>query len=260
MHENQTTSSTLMRACAGMLLAASLACGSLGACAASSSGSQQPSDEAAASEDVSSETTETETGEEAVEEGAQDEASFASWADEATDRHGDATAYAVAELKGWQLETLLQQQGYAWSERNQMWTKEDGSAAVVVLDKEGKTVSDDDIAELEEGASEATVSYRIVSSGYSNAKRAFEGLASNVLDCEDFEIVEDSAVGVLSGPSEKRCLVIVSKSNDVFVATVMSEGAVASGLLEGLVGQPMGETIDEAFELMAGRAPGSVTN
>ena len=80
------------------------------------------------------------------------------------------------------------------------------------------------------------------------------------MDCEDFEIVEDSAVGVLSGPSEKRCLVIVSKSNDVFVATVMSEGAVASGLLEGLVGQPMGETIDEAFELMAGRAPGSVTN
>lgn len=258
MEDNQSMLTSLVRTCASVLLAGTLTITALPGCSAS----QQ---QASPSEEGSSATqTESEQPQEEVaatdEESFQDEASFAQWPDEAIDRHGDASAYAVAELKGWQLETLLQQQQYAWSERNQMWIKEDGSAAVVVQNARGETLSDDDIAKLEEGVSEAEVSYRIVTSKYSNVKRAFKGLASAVLTCDDSEIIDGAAIGVCTGPSGKRCLVIVGESNDTIVATVVGEEAVKSGLLETIAGKQVGTSIDSAFEAMTGRAIGSVTN
>jgi hypothetical protein len=258
MEDNRSLLLSLTRTCASALLAGALTLAALSGC----STSQQQ----ASTTDEGSATSQTEAGQsqgeaEATEEKPfQDEASFAQWPDEAIDRHDDASAYAVAELKGWQLETLLQQQQYAWSERNQMWIKEDGSAAVVVLNAQGETLSDDDIAKLEEGVTEAEVSYRIVTSKYSSVKRAFKGLVRDVLTCEDSEIIDGAAIGVCTGPSGKRCLVIIGESNDTIVATVVGEEAVKAGLLETISGKQVGTTIDSAFEAMTGRSIGSVTN
>ena len=175
------------------------------------------------------------------------------WADECTDRRGDVTAYAVAELTGGQLEVLLRQQDYAWSERNQMWVKQDGSAALVVNDANGEHLASEKIGQLGTGATEPATTYRIVTSGYSNAKKAFEGLAGKLMTCEDSEITDAGAIGVVSGPSGKRCLVFVNKSNDVYLVSVFSEPAVEAGLFDAQLGTSCGTTINAAFKALTGR-------
>ena len=179
------------------------------------------------------------------------------WADECLDRRGDVTVYALAELKGGQLNALLQQQDYTWDERNRMWVKEDGSAAVVDNGADGKPLASDKISELDAGAVEGSASYRIVTSGYSNAKKTFDALAKKVMECEDVEYADNSAVGVVHGPSLQRCLVFVSKSHDVFTVTMLGEEGIKAGFFDQLSGQELGGTVDEVFEALAGRAPGA---
>lgn len=209
--------------------------------------SEQQEDGQAAVED----TTSTEEGR------VEGEAALGTWADECLDRRGDVTVYALSELKGGQLSALLQQQDYSWDERNRMWVKEDGSAAVVISDASGKPLASDRISELDAGAIEGSVSYRIVTSGYSNAKKTFDALAKKVMECEDVEYADTSAVGVVHGPSQRRCLVFVSRSHDVFTVTMLGEDSLKAGLFDQLSGQDLGKSVDEVFEALAGRAPGA---
>ena len=188
---------------------------------------------------------------------ASGDAALDAWADECLDRRGDVTVYAISELKGGQLNALLQEQDYAWNERNQIWLKEDGSAALVVCDEKGEHLTADEIASLSAGSSEGAVSYRIVTSGYNSFKKAFEGLAEKVMTCEDVCYWDDGAVGVVSGPSAGRSLVLVSKSNDVYAISVFSEEAVAKGLLNKESGTDFAQDIDGAFEALSGRAIGA---
>lgn len=187
----------------------------------------------------------------------ENEASFDSWAEECTDRYGSATVYAVSELKGWQLETLLQQQEYEWDERNHLWLKSDGSAALAVHDAEGHALSDDAIAELGPGSAQKGVSYRLVTSRYASPKRAFNALASDVMTCEDSEFTVDGAVGIVSGPTMRRSLVFASMSDRTVVLTVVSEGAVKEGLFNRIADQKLGKSLDATFERLTGRKPGS---
>lgn len=182
------------------------------------------------------------------------DAALNTWADECLDRRGDVTVYALAELKGGQLSALLLEQDYVWSERNQMWLKQDGSAAVVVNDVKGSPMANEDVAPLDAGSATTSATYRLVTSGYSSAKKAFEGLASRVMTCEDVEHAQSGTVGVLAGPSGRRCLVLVTKSDNVYVVTMAGEDAVATGLLDTLLGQELGTSVDEAFAALAGRS------
>lgn len=177
------------------------------------------------------------------------------WPNECLDRHGDITVYAITELTGAQLNMLLEEQDYAWSERNQMWIKIDGSAAFTVCDGEGNLLGKEAIAELGTGATEAGVSYRLITSEYSSVKRAINNLARNVMTMEDVEYLDTSGIAVVSGPSLQRCLVFASRSNDVFTVSVYSEQAVAEGLFNREAGQDVGATIDEAFEALTARTP-----
>lgn len=177
------------------------------------------------------------------------------WPDECTDRHGDVTVYAVTELTGEQICALLEQQDYVWSERNQMWIKMDGSAAFVVNNAEGEPLSKDEIAQLGTGGTEASVSYRIVTSEYSSAKKTLNNLARKIMTCDDIEYLGTSSVAVVYGPSEQRCLVFVSKSNGVFTVSVYSEPALAEGLFNNESGQELGATVDEVFETLTARTP-----
>ena len=173
------------------------------------------------------------------------------------DRKGNLTVKALAELRGEQLLALLAQQEYAWNERNQLWTKLDGSAALVVLDAEDKPLGEEELANLGAGMVESSVSYRLVASNHSSAKRAFERLAGEVLEVEDVEHAEESSVGVLRDIEGQRCLVFVSTGNNVHAVNVYSEGAVAAGLFAEASGLDGAKDIDTAFELLAGRLPGA---
>ncbi len=177
------------------------------------------------------------------------------WPDECLDRHGDATVYAVTELTGEQLCSLLEGSDYEWSERNRLWVKMDGSSALAVRDKDGEPLKNDKIAELNLGAIEGATSYRLVTSRYSTAKKVVNSLVRDVMTLEDVEYLEDGGVAVATGPSGQRCLVFVTKASDVFTANVYSELAVAAGLFNQDAGQDLGATIDEVFEALTGRMP-----
>lgn len=179
------------------------------------------------------------------------------WPDECLDRHGDITVYAVAELTGEQLNTLLEEQDYAWSERNQIWVKIDGSAALVVNDVDGNALSKDRIAALGSGDSDEIVSYRLVTSEYSSAKRAINNLARRTMTLEDAEYLDASGIAVVSSPSQQRFLVFASKDNNVYTVSVYDEHAIAKGLFNREAGQDVGSTIDEAFEALTARTPGN---
>ena len=173
------------------------------------------------------------------------------------DRRGNLTALALTEMTGEQLIALLAQQDYSWSERNQLWNKEDGSAAFVVLDAKGRPLNEEAVIGLGVGMDEDSVSYRLVASNYTNPKRAFERLAGRLLEVEDVEYTDTGAVGILHDESSRRCLVFVSTSKGVHVVNVYSEGAVEAGLFADAAGLDDAKSLDSAFEKLTGRLPGA---
>ena len=76
-----------------------------------------------AAEAGSQEAKQVETAGEAEEETANEAAVGFDFVDECTDKYGNVTLYALTELKGWQLETLLDQQGYRWDESQYGWIR-----------------------------------------------------------------------------------------------------------------------------------------
>lgn len=183
--------------------------------------------------------------------------SFDSWAPECLDQNGDVTLYAVSELKGWQLETLLQQQEYSWSTRNQLWVNANSSVAVVVRGADGEELTDDKISELDQGAGEGSASYRIVTSRYSTPQKAFDALVGKVMVCEDSEFAETSGVAVVYGPSKRRSLVFVSTSNEVVYLSFYGEDAVKAGFFNDEAGSKLGSSVAETFQTLTGRIPGA---
>lgn len=172
------------------------------------------------------------------------------------DRRGNLTVLALTELPGEQLLALLAQQDYAWSERNQLWTKEDGSAAFVALDAEGKPMNEEKVAGLGAGIDEAAVSYRLVASNYATPRRAYDRLAGRMLETVDVEYMDVNVVGILHDDIARRCLVFVSTSNGVQVVNVFGEGAVEAGLFADASGLEGAKTLDGVFEKLTGRLPG----
>lgn len=175
------------------------------------------------------------------------------FASECLDRRGDVSAFAVLTLDGPRLEVFLEQQGYAWNERNQLWAKDDGSSAVEALDATGNPLSREQMVQLGVGSVQPDASYRIVTSNYSSVKRAFNGVVGKVMTCDDVEFVDECAVGIAVCPDQTRCLAFATTSEDVHVVTLMGEQAVKAGLFDQLAGQELGTSIDEVFEALTGR-------
>lgn len=176
------------------------------------------------------------------------------FADECTDRRGDISVYALCELTGADLSVLLEQQDYVWSSQDQMWLKNNGSAALVACAPSTSYLNREQIEELGRAVDEAGVSYRIVTSRYSNPRRAYDGLVSRVMTSEDVEYTDLGVVGVVQGVDpETRALVVVTEGDEVMVVSVYGSEALAAGLLDEMAGRELGSTIEDAFESLVGR-------
>lgn len=256
-----TPLAVITRACMTCALAASLVglagCSQASPEPAAPAGTQDTTAATEAEDDAHDLPVEAPEGEGATED--EEGVSFDNWAPECLDANGDVTVYALSELKGWQLETMMQQQEYTWSARNQLWVNKDDSVALVVLDSKGEELSDEGIAELDRGSFEAAAGYRIVTSRYNSVEKAFDGLVGKVMVCEDSAFEESSGVAVVYGPSMHRSLVFLSTSDDVICLTMYGEEAVAAGLFNTEAGSELGKTIDETFETLVGRPVGSAS-
>lgn len=179
-----------------------------------------------------------------------------SWSAACLDRHDELTVYAVTTLRGKQIEQLLKQNSYNWNTRNQCWFKDKGTSALAVYGPDGQILNDEEIAELAPGMSEGAATYRIVSSHYSSVKRAFDGLVSGGMTCEDVELTDQSGVAVVADTAGQRGIVFLHREEDAITVSFASQEAVSEGLFDTIAGQELGSSVDDVFEALAGRKPG----
>lgn len=190
-------------------------------------------------------------------ESAGESGGYGTWAKECTDKWNTPTVYAIMELKGWQLETMLQEMGYTWNKEDSCWF--DGNTTVTVYDQNFNPLSDQEIAKLDKGGTGSAVIYVINTHNYPHCKSAYTGLASGVMVSEDSEFTDDFAVGfgVVYGPSMKECLVELTNDEAGVSAIIFNGDSLKAGVFDRAAGGSYGSTPDEVFESLAGRAPAS---
>lgn len=170
--------------------------------------------------------------------------------DACIDEHGNVTLYALTELKGWELATLLDQQGYVWNEDIRTWMRPDDGASYAALKESGEYTIDDYNAANEKGGGILAFGFSNVA-GYKDAESALAGNAQCVV--EDSYFVGDDGVAVIYGPSMKEYLVIISKSSEsTHQFMVVSQEAIGSGYLDEVIGEAVGGTLQEVWTTLTG--------
>lgn len=170
--------------------------------------------------------------------------------DTCIDEHGNITLYALTELKGWELATLLDQQGYVWNEDIRTWMRPDDGASYAALKKSGEYTIDDYNAANEKGGGILAFGFSNVA-GYKDSQAALAGNAQCVV--EDSYFVGDDGVAVIYGPSMKEYLVIISKSSEsTHQFMVVSQEAISSGYLDGVIGEAVGGTLQDVWTNLTG--------
>ena len=190
--------------------------------------------------------------------------SFDSWKDECLSSHNEPTGYAISELKGWQLETMLQKQGFTWDDNAKAW-KKGGYCTFQVCNPDRTPLTDDEIAKLDKGSMANNVVYTITTSRYDSMGDAYSALVSQVMMDEDKDLSGKSMVfGVANGPSMQRFFITGTNYSDSKEVTLafFSEPAIENGVFDtwmtsmGVSG-PFGSTAPELFQHYAGRQLGS---
>ncbi|MGN0262598.1 MAG: hypothetical protein ACI4B9_07165 [Eggerthellaceae bacterium] len=170
--------------------------------------------------------------------------------DTCIDEHGNVTLYALTELKGWELATLLDQQGYVWNEDIRTWMRPEDGASYAALKESGEYAIDDYNAANEKGGGILAFGFSNVA-GYKDAESALAGNAQCVVEDSVFE-GEDGAA-IIYGPSMKEYLVLISKATEsTHQFMVVSQEAIGSGYLDEVLGEPVGGTLQEVWTTLTG--------
>lgn len=182
--------------------------------------------------------------------------SYGSWAGECLDENGHPTLYALCELKGWQLETFLQEQGWTWVPDEKAWFLDpsDKGNMLGVVSTDG-VLSDEEIAKISAGGAGEPIVYTYSTSGYLSA----EDFLHRGVECvtEDSFTADDSAaVAVVYGPSMQRHMALVGWEDGIATINMGNEEALGSGLFEELFDVKDARSIEEAWRTLTGRGLG----
>ena len=155
--------------------------------------------------------------------------------DECTDEHGNISLYALTELKGWQVATLLDQQEYTWElESADTWTRTYDGAAFRAMNKDGNFTLDTYNEMNGKGGCLMGIAYSVVA-GYPDSKAALTGNSRCVV--EDSYFREDgTGIAIFYGPSMKEYLTIISPyTESTALFTIFSQEAVGSGMVDSIL-------------------------
>ena len=171
--------------------------------------------------------------------------------DECTDEHGNVTLYSLTELKGWQLETLLDQQGYKWNESDLAWVRQEDGAQFSAYKQTG-TYTQQTYDEMnEKGGAIVAIGFNIVA-GYKDAEAALKGNAKCVV--EDSYFNNGEGIAIFYGPSMKEYLAIISPySESTTQFMIFSKEAVGSGMLDQAMGEQVGGSFQEVWKAVTGQ-------
>ena len=221
--------------------------------AESTAGDSEPAGSAASSGgDASSQEQgiEADSAGESAGESANEATSF-DFVDECADEHGNITLYALTELKGWQVATLLDQLGYEWSDEKTSWVRKSDSAEFTAYKETGFYTLDTYNEMNQKGGAIAAIGYNVVA-GYDNPSDALSGIAKCVVEDSFFD--GGNGVAVFYGPSMEEYFAIISQLPDDTVRfTIFSKPAVATGMLDQQMGTQVGDAFDDAWKYFTGK-------
>ena len=170
------------------------------------------------------------------------------FADECIDEHGNITLYALTELKGWQVATLLDQQQYTWEyEMDNTWTREFDGAAFRAIKETGAYTLDTYNEMNEKGGCIAAYAYSVVA-GYPDAKAALSGNAKCVIEQSWFD-EDGSGIAIVYGPSMKEYFVVITPyTESTALFTIFSKEAVGSGMADEILQMETGGSFDALWD------------
>ena len=173
-----------------------------------------------------------------------DAPAFDTWSDDCVDDHGNVTVSALLGLKGWQLQTLLSQRGFTWNAEYMRY--EDGEGRVFLAEryyKDGsdETLGEDQIGELDKGATGSPVAYYLAVDGYLGGEddesmallKAVSGVGG--VSCEDYRYLDGILYVIVYNESMNRNLVMAAANDDGTVSIMVCNEDVArtGALTEG---------------------------
>ena len=164
------------------------------------------------------------------------------------DEHGNITLYALTELKGWQVATLLDQQQYTWEyEMDNTWTREFDGAAFRAIKETGAYTLDTYNEMNEKGGCIAAYAYSVVA-GYPDAKAALSGNAKCVIEQSWFD-EDGSGIAIVYGPSMKEYFVVITPyTESTALFTIFSKEAVGSGMADEILQMETGGSFDALWD------------
>ena len=184
---------------------------------------------------------------------------FDTWAAECTANGDQPTLYALTELKGWQLETMLQKLGYQWYPDVNTWVRESDGTYYGMIGT-GSILTDEQIAKGDLGGAGLDAYHVLVVKGFSSARDALNQMGQVVVEDATFTDDGTSALAVVHGPSMSEYLVMVQPSEDdgqdYYSFIMFPQETVASGQFSTFVGSDMGTTIPEVWQNITGGAVG----
>lgn len=192
-----------------------------------------------------------EAEEEVAEEVAYEAAPGFDFVDECTDKYGNVTLYALTELKGWQLETLLDQQGYKWNEDQYSWIRASDGASFAAWKETGVYTRETYDQMNEKGGAIVCIGLNIVA-GYNSPQEALKGVARCVVEDSYFDS-DNGGIAIFYGPSMKEYLAIINMNdeNKVLFMTFSKE-AVGTGVFDEVVGEQVGGTFEDVWKAVTG--------
>ena len=167
------------------------------------------------------------------------------------DEHGNVTLYALTELKGWQLETLLDQQGYAWDDDKYTWLRPEDGASFSAYKQTGFYTQETYNEMNEKGGAIVAMGFQVVA-GYKDPQAALSGNAKCVI--EDSYFNGTDGIAIFYGPSMKEYLAIISANSESTAQFIIfSQEAVASGLADEALGTQVGGSFQEVWKNATGQ-------
>ena len=172
--------------------------------------------------------------------------------DECTDKYGNVTLYALTELKGWQLETLLDQQGYRWDESQYGWIRASDGANYSAWKETGVYTRETYDQMNEKGGAIVCIGLNVVA-GYNSPQEALNGAARCVVEDSYFDD-NNGGIAVFYGPSMKEYLAIINMNDEGKVLFMtFSKEAVATGVFDQVVGEQVGDSFDDIWKAVTGK-------
>lgn len=185
---------------------------------------------------------------------AEEETGDREFAEECLDDHGTPTVYAFCELRGWQMQALLEQEGWTvqTSGENSAYMSADGNSLVMFMKDAEHTYTMDEVAELEKGGEGVPFALLMSISGYESIDDVMDVFQCTVLDSHT---EGGSMMAVAQGPSMRQVLVAAQIQDDGSVylffynQEYIAGGYAADGaygnsipeVWENVVGQPLNQ-------------------